>query len=236
MRRMALIGLCLSGFALNTASAADLVRKAPVSPAYNWTGAYVGINAGGGWGNSDSSAPFAGGSFRTSGGLVGGTLGYNWQTGWTVFGVEGDLDWSNIRGSTSCAGTSCSTHNNWLGTLRGRLGYAWNRVMPYVTGGLAGGDISHSITGSGSSHTTKAGWTLGGGLEGALPWPRWTAKVEYLYVDLGHGGFWLGSDAKLTPTWSAPGLMIGSENSSARLARNHTVAVWMEIDRRLKAR
>ena len=104
-----------------------------------------------------------------------------------MFGLEGDIDWSNIRGSAACGGLSCETRNNWLGTARGRLGYAADRFMPYVTGGAAFGDIKTSVAGVGDASTTKAGWTLGGGVEAAIAGP-WTAKIEYLYVDLGRGG------------------------------------------------
>jgi outer membrane immunogenic protein len=124
-----------------------------------------------------------------------------------VFGIEGDIDWSNIRGSAICGvGTSCETRNKWLSTARGRLGYAMDRVMPYVTGGLAVGDIKHSVAGIGSSDTTKAGWTIGGGLEAAIPNSRLTAKIEYLYVDLGRGASVLGSDAKLNANVVRAGL------------------------------
>ena len=117
--------------------------KAPayIAPIYNWTGFYVGINGGGGWGGSEFSAPFSTGSFDTSGGLVGGTIGYNWQMNQFVFGLEGDIDWSNIRGSAACAGTTCEARNDWLSTVRGRFGYAFDRFMPYVTGGAAFGNI-----------------------------------------------------------------------------------------------
>jgi len=204
MRKTLIKSACVLGMTACAASAmaADIsprpnVPKAPIYAPYNWTGAYVGINGGGGWGNSDSAAPFASPSYRVSGALVGGTLGYNWQWNQAVFGIEDDIDWSNIRGSSPCgAGTSCETRNDWLGTVRGRLGYAADRFLPYVTGGLAVGNINHSVAGAGSTDTTKAGWTLGGGLEAALPVPRLTAKIEYLYVDLGRGGSVLGSDAK----------------------------------------
>ena len=136
-----------------------------VPPLYNWTGFYVGINGGYGWGTSSFSAPFTTGSFDTSGGLVGGTLGYNWQSGQVVFGLEGDLDWTSIRGSSPCGASSCETRNDWLGTVRGRLGYAFDRFMPYVTGGAAFGNIKTSIAGFGSSSDTNIGWTLGAGIE-----------------------------------------------------------------------
>lgn len=212
MRKTLLRGGCILAMALSTgaALAADISQRRttrePVYAAYNWTGLYAGINGGYGWGNSNFSAPFAAGSFRTSGGLVGGTLGYNWQMGQTVVGLEGDIDWSNIRGSTPCGATSCETRNDWLGTVRGRFGYAMDRFMPYVTGGLAVGNIKTSVTGLGSSDQTKAGWTLGGGVEGAFPGTRLTAKIEYLYVDLGRGGSVLGSDARFNANIVRAGL------------------------------
>ena len=179
---------------LGSANAADLPRrqamptKAPMyAPAYNWTGFYIGINGGGGWGRSDYSAPLTGSSNLT-GALAGGTVGYNHQMGQAVFGVEGDIDWSGLRGSTTCAvATSCETRNDWLGTARGRVGYAFDRFLPYVTGGAAFGDVKTSVTGFPDTTTTRAGWTLGGGLEAAISGP-WTAKVEYLHVDLGNAG------------------------------------------------
>lgn len=161
--------------------------KAPAyAPAYNWSGFYLGINGGGGWGRSDWTTT---GNFSTSGGLVGGTLGYNYQINQVVLGIEGDIDWANINGSVTsarCPSTTgvCTTDDNWLATVRGRLGYAAGRFMPYITGGLALGDISASGPGLTGTDTTNAGWTLGGGIEFAIA-GHWTAKAEYLYVDLG---------------------------------------------------
>ena len=202
MKQLLLAGVAVLALGVASASAADLPRrqampaKAPMymAPIYSWTGPYIGINGGGGWGRSNFSSPLATDNFNTSGGLVGGTLGYNYQINQMVLGVEGDIDWSNIRGSTLCGGLSCETRNNWLGTVRGRVGYAAGRFMPYVTGGAAFGDIKTSVAGIGDSSTTKAGWTVGGGLEANIAGP-WSAKVEYLYVDLGRGGSVLGSDA-----------------------------------------
>ncbi len=174
-----------------TVFAADLPQKAPppvfAAPAvYNWTGAYLGLNGGGAWGNSNWP-DLPSGSFTTSGGLIGLTLGYNWQVAPWVFGLEGDIDWASINGGTNatalCAGT-CSTKTDWLGTVRGRLGYAVDRVLPYVTGGFAFGDIKATQAGFAGVSITKAGWTAGGGVEFAIA-PQFTAKIEYLYVDLG---------------------------------------------------
>ena len=104
-----------------------------------------------------------------------------------VFGVEGDIAWSNMRGGSFAAfgcAAGCETRNNWFGTVRGRVGYDFGGVMPYATGGLAVGDIKTERVGLAESNTTNAGWTVGGGIEAALA-PAWTAKVEYLYADLG---------------------------------------------------
>jgi outer membrane immunogenic protein len=201
MKRLVLAGLGALAVAtlMSSANAADIARrhamptKAPLYAApYNWTGLYVGINGGGGFGTSDV-ATVPSGSFNTSGGVVGGTLGYNWQMGQTVFGLEGDIDWTNLRGSGACAGAICETRNSWLSTARGRIGYAFDRFLPFVTGGAAFGDIKNNVAGV-TATETKAGWTLGGGVEASIAGP-WTAKIEYLYADLGRGASVLGSDA-----------------------------------------
>ena len=202
MKSILLATVAILALGVVPASAADLQRrpvmpaKAPayIAPVYNWSGFYAGINGGGGWGGSEFSAPFASGSFDTSGGLVGGTLGYNWQVNQIVFGLEGDIDWSNIRGSAGCGGTTCETRNDWLSTVRGRFGYAFDRFLPYVTGGAAFGNVKTDIAGIGSSNNTKTGWTVGGGVEYGLGGP-WSIKAEYLYVDLGSSDSVLGSSA-----------------------------------------
>ena len=202
MKKILLASVGVLALGLAAASAADLPRrpmpaKAPYVPppaVFSWTGPYIGINGGYGFGRSDFSDPFGTGSFDVTGGVVGGTIGYNYQMGQFVLGLEGDGDWSNLRGSAACGGTSCELRNNWLATARGRLGYAWGRVMPYITGGATFGNIKTSIAGVGNSDDTKVGWTFGGGLEANIVGP-WSAKLEYLYVDLGRSGSVLGSDA-----------------------------------------
>jgi outer membrane immunogenic protein len=177
------------------ASAADLPRPQPVVKApvvaplaaYDWTGFHIGVNGGGAWGRSSfDGLTGTADHFNTSGWLAGATAGYNLQYGHVVFGLEGDIDWTNIDGSAACVGgfATCQTQNDWLGTARGRLGYAFDRFLPYVTGGLAAGDIKANVPGFGSASTTNAGWTVGGGLEVALG-ANWSAKAEYLHVDLG---------------------------------------------------
>jgi outer membrane immunogenic protein len=167
-------------------SLAPLYKAPPAPPAqpFDWSGFYIGVNGGGGWGHSWWSANTTG--INLPGGQVGGTAGYNWQLGRAVLGVEGDLDWSSFNGSATSPGcpAGCSTSDSWLSTVRGRVGYSFDRVMPYVTGGLAVGDIRAAVPGFGGGDTTNAGWTLGAGVEFALP-GNWSAKAEYLRVDLG---------------------------------------------------
>lgn len=172
----------------SAAHAADLPRPLPVKAppayvAYNWSGLYAGINGGGAWGNSHWDS--AGGS-NLSGGLIGGTLGYNWQFGEWVLGMEGDLDWADIRGTTNTGvcPAGCQSRDTWLGTVRGRLGYAYDRWMPYLTGGLAVGGVQANAPGFAGASSTQAGWTAGLGVEYALT-TNWRAKLEYLHVDLG---------------------------------------------------
>jgi outer membrane immunogenic protein len=230
---------------VSSASAADMAprpyTKAPIlAPVYNWTGFYVGGNAGYSWGRSrtDTSyfnnttgaaiVPPAGSitssGFDMNGGIAGGQIGYNWQTNNTwLWGLEADAQWSSERGSSAyrCAatpiiggvclpgltflpagvtGTNLSVDQSleWFGTVRGRVGVlASPETLLYATGGLAYGSIKSSatITGvtpagvavasAGSSSDVRIGWTVGAGIEGVISGP-WTAKLEYLYMDLGN--------------------------------------------------
>ncbi len=167
-------------------SLAPLYKAPPAAPPqiYDWTGFYLGANGGGGWGNSTWSANGTG--INLSGAQAGGTVGYNKQLGKVVFGIEGDVDWSGFDGNSTSVGCpgGCSTSDSWLSTVRGRIGYSFDRVMPYVTGGLAVGDIRAAAPGFAGGDATNAGWSLGAGLEVALP-GNWTAKAEYLRIDLG---------------------------------------------------
>lgn len=186
---LASVGVLAMIGVIGSAHAADLPRqmvtKAPVyaAPYYNWTGLYVGINGGGAFGRSrwDST-----GGFDTSGGMVGGTLGYNWQFGTWVVGLEGDIDWANIKGSKTtalCPG-GCSTENTWLGTARGRLGYAFDRFLPYITGGAAFGDVEANQPGFTGATNTQVGWTVGAGLEWKV-FDHILLRGEYRFNDYG---------------------------------------------------
>jgi outer membrane immunogenic protein len=156
------------------------VAYTPTAPAYNWSGVYLGIN--GGYAVAESvwgdPALFPVGPFSMDGFQVGGTIGANFQWGHFVLGIEGDGDWAKQSGTTS--------RSDWLATLRGRGGYAFDRVLLYATGGAA--PANRQVAAGGSlpySSTTQIGWTAGAGVEVVLA-QNWSAKGEYLYVDLGN--------------------------------------------------
>src|SRR5208282_1557462 len=136
-----------------------------------WTGAYVGINGGGVFGRSNWQEVQTG-NFGVSGGLIGGTVGYNLETSSPlVIGEETDLGWTTVSGDTAvnCA-PNCQTQSSWLATTRLRVGYAFDRLMPYLTGGLALGDIRAQLTGAplGTESSARGGWVVGGGIEFAI--------------------------------------------------------------------
>jgi outer membrane immunogenic protein len=185
----------------------------PTAPAavaarvYNWTGLYVGMNGGYGWGNQDPfniiTNRFDSFSTGLSGGAFGGTLGAQIQSGHVVLGLEADLDWANIRGSSvgtptiggiAIAGAvNAQTNIDWESTVRARVGYASNNWLIYGTGGLAllganttlspvaGGAACGLILVSCSGANRQAGLALGGGLEYGIT-PELSAKLEYLYI------------------------------------------------------
>ena len=200
--RAPLTAIALSLAMITASNAADLGRPvaAPVyktsqylspAPAFTWTGFYVGLTAGYGWGNARIDSPVVSGStFRTTGGNLGSTLGYNWQSGSWVYGLETDLSLNWIKGSDSATSAcpSCEVSSPWFGTFRGRLGYSPAMTMYYLTGGLAYGGVRVKNTIGGDERHNHTGWALGAGIEHAFD-RRWSAKLEYLYVDLGNTGF-----------------------------------------------
>ncbi|MBR1212074.1 outer membrane protein [Bradyrhizobium sp. JYMT SZCCT0180] len=185
-------------------AAAPMFAKAPVLLAYNWTGAYVGGNVGYGVARNAGVQTFALPNDQLTispDGVVGGAqAGYNWQSGSVVLGLEGDFQWSGQKDTICrlCQPTLGTLTQNftqemsWLATARGRLGYAAGPALFYVTGGAAFGEIKTTINQqspplnqTSQFNSTKTGWTVGGGIEAALG-GNWSAKAEYLYVDLGN--------------------------------------------------
>jgi outer membrane immunogenic protein len=172
-----------------TAQAADIPRPIyksarSVIAYYNWTGFYLGVNGGYAWGDSSWDSPAV--SVKPKGGLAGGTIGFNYQVGSFVWGAEGDFDWADVSDETACGAFTCRTKNHWLATARGRIGYAFDRWLPYFTGGGAFGRVQAKSTNPAApgDSNNQMGWTVGGGVEYAFL-GNWSAKVEYLYIDLG---------------------------------------------------
>jgi outer membrane immunogenic protein len=229
MKRLMLTGIAVVSLAVGPVKAADLkpaamYMKAPVMTAYSWTGFYVGLNGGYSWGQSSTDFTITGvtagsASQNMNGWVGGGQIGYNWQAGTWVYGLEADIQATGQKGTfglatpTSCpiavvAPIPCTTGSGsveqklpWFGTLRGRLGVTPSaNWLLYATGGLAYGEVDTNATftaavgfpggpvtatsTSASFNTTRVGWVVGAGAEWAIFGP-WTAKVEYLYVDLG---------------------------------------------------
>jgi outer membrane immunogenic protein len=194
MNKLALLVASASVMLAGPTFGADMAVPPPLEKAafhpvrvYEWTGFYVGVNGGYASGQSRVSFPALGDSadFTVDGALVGGTLGFNFQAGPIVWGVEGDIGLADISGGAACpaAGIACSVRNRWLGTARGRLGWAVNNWLPYITGGMAFGETRVSALPTGSQSTTHGGWTAGSGVEVALN-RNWSMKAEYLYVQL----------------------------------------------------
>jgi outer membrane immunogenic protein len=216
------------------AAAADLgarpITKAPVAApiaAYNWSGCYIGANGGGKWGRYSGTVtagvapvvdvfgfPVAGvggtGDDFSSGGMGGGQLGCQWQTGAWVFGVEGDIDATSVRetfvaavpGAIIVPGDAVEFRNRWQASVRGRIGYAWDRFMIYATGGVAFADVRATLAPVGigafvfEDSQTLTGGTVGAGLEYGIT-DNVSLGVEYRYAKFGHENFTFATLAAL---------------------------------------
>ncbi len=207
--------LLLAGTAVSFA--ADMPVKArpapqPLPVIWSWTGFYGGLHVGAGWGTTEStltglsvgapinlnvpfSLPFS--QTSTSGFLGGVQAGYNWQAGWAVFGIQGDIAGADIKGTSPCLVLlACSTKTDWLASVTGRLGaVVLDRGLVYVKGGAAWQNSTHSVnlptfgglalpipTEIASRDITHFGWTIGMGTEWMIT-PNWTAFVEYNYYE-----------------------------------------------------
>jgi outer membrane immunogenic protein len=240
MKRLVSLAIAGLSFGFGTAFAADaparapapIYVKAPIKPVQTWAGFYLGGNAG--WvgsannninltgtdtGSAGLGSMLAAGvipgtiNLGDNGFLGGGQLGYNWQFGSWVLGLEGDIDWSSAKGSivapdcpvpvpppsglATPLSTNASRELDWLGTIRGRVGYTpIAPLLIYGTGGLAVGEhkLGIGVSDAGANppanlfnqtSDTSVGWTVGAGFEWMFA-SHWSAKAEYLYVDLGN--------------------------------------------------
>jgi outer membrane immunogenic protein len=198
MKRLLLASVALVALGVAVpASAADLgVRRGPavapvaVAPIYNWTGFYIGGHLG--WANAEHDIVDDFGFFGptiVSGGsadgfLAGGQVGFNYQVGQWVFGVEGQFSWADLsrRDTFGIPGFSFDRDINWLSTVAGRLGIAFGNALIYGKGGVAFMDWSATACATGigcaSVGDTETGWMVGVGLEYGFT-PNWSAKIEY---------------------------------------------------------
>jgi len=190
-----------------SAHAAPPAPPVPAPPAASWAGWYVGLNAGVNWQlatNANILGKSNGTADTTATGFIGGgQIGYNWQDGNFVFGLEGDIDGLTGTGKSlnkfindsPPESKSYSNRISWLSTIRARTGLAVGNTMAYATGGLALGGVKNSWTTTFSStpfpnkseSRTRVGWAFGGGLEHILWNSNWTVGLEGLFVDLGRG-------------------------------------------------
>jgi len=187
-----ILGLTLTSVvAVASANAADMYRGSdggykdgPVYAEVNWSGLYAGANVGYGWSTASNQ-------YLSPDGVLGGAqIGYNFQRGPIVFGLETDLEGSDITDSNTFA----KSEMNWFGTVRGRLGYAFGKALVFGTAGFAYGNVENSSSAYGSKSETQTGWVAGGGVEYKIT-PNWSGKVEYQYIDLSAEHPWPGTGA-----------------------------------------
>ena len=195
VKKILLTTASLIALGMAPAIAADLgarpYTKAPAAAIAinNWTGFYLGAMGGYAQENSD-------GIGTLSGGFAGGTAGYNWQMGNVVLGIEADAAWADVGANVGLFGGLASVDYTIraMGTVRGRIGYAFDQVLVYGTGGYAWSDNRFTATALGvsvSDDRFHSGWTLGAGVEVMFA-PKWSVKAEYLYKSL-EGGTYFGS-------------------------------------------
>jgi len=207
--------VALAGSAL----AADLPSRAPPPvyvppvPIFTWTGVYIGGQIGYAWGNQNITWGDGFGAFGSfsepANGVIGGAhVGYNLQLGQWVVGLEGDVDGSSISknnnprsffdpvlGGVFVSGANVNSTANIQGSIRGRVGVAWDRVLLYGTGGVAFAGVNTTVNvpfvtavfpgGYANASSTRVGWTVGGGIEYAIT-NNWSVRAEYRYADFGH--------------------------------------------------
>jgi outer membrane immunogenic protein len=196
MARAAALSMTVAGCAASAAkpaAAADIphasyyTAAAPLS-AYSWTGPYLGGNLGYAWGTTSNNPT------RPSGVAGGAEAGFNWQAGPIVLGGEADIQLSGANDVFA----PWKFSNPWFGTVRGRAGFAVNNFLFYGTAGFAFGQLRAETVGFATESHSNVGWTAGVGAEAGFG-ANWSAKVEYLFVDLSGSTFALtGTNNGLT--------------------------------------
>ena len=186
-----------------SAFAADLpTRKGPApapvyyAPPFTWTGFYIGVNGGYGYGDLSNAGTTVFG--HPDGGMIGGTAGYNYQIGQFVVGAEGTLDWADLQNKRTFAdGSTSKATVDSIGNILARAGVAYDRALFYVAGGYAGGNVEgqfyDSVTGGAYSHSAwQNGWAVGGGIEYAVT-NNVSLKAEYIFSQLNDRTYFAGT-------------------------------------------
>lgn len=232
------LGFVVASHIPTSAVAADLGVAPiyrPTVPVANWTGSYIGISGGGVWGSSVVHNDFTGADqtpqFDLHGGIVGLTSGFNIQNGRFVYGYESDTSITSKRGSAfdfpPNGAFSSEVREPWLSTYRGRLGVTQNNWLFYATGGAALADVETNIAGPPGQVSEKHwhwGWTVGGGVEMRLT-QDWTAKVEYLYVNLQDKSYFNPSPSPVFPS----GQRVSVDDHIVRVGVNYKLP-WGILD------
>jgi outer membrane immunogenic protein len=198
---LATVAIVIAAPALAADLGARPITKAPVmgAPGYSWSGCYIGVQ--GGWGSMRSKNSFSNsglppftpeGNTDGDGGIFGGHLGCNWQSSQWVFGLEGDGEWSGIKGDDgNVGGDTNELSARWLASFRGRLGMAFGNSLLYATGGVAFMGARSSVLDPGEGESlrkTLTGWTVGAGWEYGFA-PNFSARVEYRFTSFGTEDF-----------------------------------------------
>jgi outer membrane immunogenic protein len=201
--------LCVSIVAANLAATPVFANNPPMHTNTNWgnwQGGYVGGFIGGEQSeftnNSGTPGPFG----TETSFMGGGDLGYNWQNNRVVYGVEGDF--TKFNNSAGQGGVKFT--EDWMTTVRGRLGYSMGRFLPYATGGIALTDVVSKVSGAGTDERIQPGYTFGGGMDTMLS-SNWFGRVEYLYADVPRDSVALGATT----------VAGGSTNHALRLGLNY---------------
>ncbi len=239
MRKMLLIAVGLVGLAASPALAADLPARtytkaiAPVAAIAEWAGLYLGLNAGGAASHecltitgvaSTTVIPNSEGCHSATGGLAGGQIGYRWQSANWVFGVEGQGDWGNLKGSNASL-TALTPYTNQakvdaIGLITGQVGHAWNNVLGYVKGGAAVTDNTYTsfFTATGNpfnqANDIRWGGALGTGVEIGVA-PNWSVAVDYDHLFMG----------KSNVTFPASNIAVGRTDTIGQAVDMGTVRV-----------
>jgi len=186
------VGAFVAFSSVSSVHAADMPRAVYKAPAYlspvptfSWSGLYLGVHGGYGWTRWTGTGALGTDSVNGNGWLAGGQIGYNYQTGRFVLGIEGDYSWANVKHETALFAGNLTLKNDYFATVTGRVGYAFDNILVYGKGGVAWTrdkwDATDGLGGTATGDFNRQGWVIGAGVEYAF-WGNVSAKIEYNYL------------------------------------------------------